>query len=498
MNAERAPFESESLPLPAVLSAPPLDPLGPIYFVARGDRVHHSRSLRALQQVVEARAPDPRAIGAYIGWRAAPDGTTHFRPIRKVRAVANAFVAEGGEVTYDFSQRTLGPQLDVGVDEAAALVRATLERVVARACEGLRKVSILASGGLDSSVLVGIVADLKRAGKIEDYLVCYYSFEGPGDDRPFMRDLAQYLGFTPHVVEPREAAPYVEKIMVTDGFPDPFLHSSAEYLLNLRARDWGSELMLTGMSGDQLFEGDYELFSHELTTSPLSAVRRVWKLDDPYYQRRRDRFQHYLAVPSLVRAIPKTLRPWRWGRSRRAPAWHGEVLREIHAEADRAVDPPRPRTTPTERFHDFVMLDARVAVARQRSAYYGMTGLVRRDPFQNLELVELVSRLPPMSAFVDDRPRGLYRRAIRGLVPRSIENRNTKAYFEPIIEELFRRAGGPEAFAELAHPRRLAELGLVDEKRFAELWQTESREGGKWLPLWPVICAEKMLREEFP
>ncbi len=169
-------------------------------------------------------------------------------------------------------------------------------------------------------------------------------------------------------------------------------------------------------------------------------------------------------------------------------------MRDLIAHENVRSDVFRPLSTPTERFYDLLTFDARTGVSTQRAQYELMTGLHRRDPYQDIELAAFVARLPPQLLFDGNRARGLFRKTIAGLVPRAIAERKTKARFEPLIDAIFEGAGGFPAFDDLATVERASAIGLVGAEAFQEAWRLAKR-GAPWYALWPALCIEKFLRD---
>jgi hypothetical protein len=136
-------------------------------------------------------------------------------------------------------------------------------------------------------------------------------------------------------------------------------------------------------------------------------------------------------------------------------------------------------------------------VLRLRAHEGAASGIVRRDPFLDDELLRTVASLPAISLLHGDFTRGLFRETIRGAVPDSICTRETKARFEAPSLEMTRAAGGFAIFEPLADVRKLADWGLVEPRPFRECFDKLARGGPEnpFWPVWPVLALEAFLRD---
>jgi asparagine synthase (glutamine-hydrolysing) len=134
--------------------------------------------------------------------------------------------------------------------------------------------------------------------------------------------------------------------------------------------------------------------------------------------------------------------------------------------------------------------------ADERGQHEIAVGIPRLDPYLDAELIEFMLSVPARMLLHDHRMRGLYRQAMRGVLPESLRLRADKASFEPAISELFGGAAGNPAFQELLRMEALGDLGMVEPRSYREaLARTiagKSRRG--WLETWPALTVEAFVR----
>ena len=124
-------------------------------------------------------------------------------------------------------------------------------------------------------------------------------------------------------------------------------------------------------------------------------------------------------------------------------------------------------------------------------------GCTHLEPFLDDDLVEFLASLRPELLFHGGWVRGLFRHAMRGVVPDDVRMRQDKADFEPAFLELVQAAGGFKIFEPLLTMTGLADHGLVEPRavrqRFDALVETPL-DGRLWVELWPLLSAEAFVR----
>jgi asparagine synthase (glutamine-hydrolysing) len=135
--------------------------------------------------------------------------------------------------------------------------------------------------------------------------------------------------------------------------------------------------------------------------------------------------------------------------------------------------------------------------ADERGQHEVAIGIPRLDPYLDAELIEFIFSVPADMLLYGHRMRGLYRHAMRGVLPESLRLRPDKASFEPAIRELFDGAARDPRFQELLKMEALGDLGMVEPRPYREaLTHTiagHSKRG--WLETWPALAVEAFVRQ---
>jgi asparagine synthase (glutamine-hydrolysing) len=423
-----------------------------------------------------------------------------FAEVRRVRSGDIVEVQSNGSSKVDSLPLPKAIDLETAQPEdVASELRARLMKIVARQVAGQDRVAIMASGGVDSSAVLSATVAHARAFGRPSIEVLTVDAAGPGDDRPYFAILCRELGVTPLRFTAAQCAPYMRPAWTLDATPCTWLNGAWEWPLLEAARARGAEVVLTGAGGDDLFEGDPRLLAQKArrgnVLGALVAALRLRAYSQPTAW---GRLRDFVLRPLITPWIPRRLRSARLRRiARSLPHWTTRFARDA---VEHAYSVPE---APPEDGQHFI---AALATAPHlmdpvdaRTRIEAATGCLIRDPLFAPELVEVVASIPMQMLLHGDRLRGLFRLAMRGLVPDVVRLRPDKASFEPTLTEMLSAAGGLTSLRDLAMPRALADLGLVRPDVFAKAFAAaESRAGpsswSSWAPLWPVLALEAFVR----
>ena len=379
-------------------------------------------------------------------------------------------------------------------DDLAQLLRDALRQAVMRACASAPKVGVMVGGGVDSSGVLAITCALASSSSsapiVEalslDFATSY------GDDRPYMRALTAHLGLEPHRIAPREAAAAIGRFTY-DAMPSCHPAAALSYPLFTKAKALGAPLLLTGVGGDGILDGDPKALSELLLRGDLSALRRAASLRATERQLR-----EYILRPLMAWFEPSRLRTFRRTRAGRQISWAGPRLKAYLASHVRHVK-TRPILTsgPADRYEQIVAMPFVNFRSRLRGQEDTAHGVTQRDPLLDDEFLRVVSTIPPIALLHGNFLRGLFRESLRGLVPEPVRLRETKASFQPAFAQMVDAAGGYARFVPLIGLEKLGDLGLVEPRAFRamfdDLRRGDLRRG--FHPVWPALALESFLRE---
>jgi asparagine synthetase B (glutamine-hydrolysing) len=357
-------------------------------------------------------------------------------------------------------------------------------------------VAVFVGGGVDSSVVLALAQARARAHGGLTVVPVALDCGGPGDDRPYLRALAAHLGLEPVFVAPAAAAPLLRSAMVADAAPYAWPSGPYERALASAAKEHGAEVVLSGVEGDFIFDGDPRDLSRLVREGKLArGVREARALVMPWHVPAASRLRDWLVRPLVAPLVPDALRAARRRRlAHETFPFAGPVLRAFLDERldDRAVAP----RSPSERWTAFATMPRFAEIALTRVQLESDTGLRFREPLMDPEVLRLVARIDPLDLMAGGRLRGLLRESVRGLVPDAVRLRTDKWAHEPAMLGAVEAAGGFAALRDLARATRCRDLGLVDLAAFERQFEGLARAPfeGDWTTTWAVLAVEEFLR----
>jgi asparagine synthase (glutamine-hydrolysing) len=383
-------------------------------------------------------------------------------------------------------------------------VREALRVAVRRSIEGHARAGVMVSGGVDSSALLAVACDLQRRGDVTTNVEAFaWDYETHyGDDRPYLRSLARHLGVEPHLTRPPDAAAVVSSSFVADGMPYHGPGAPLLAALSRGTRERGTTVVLTGIGGDDVLDGEPDLFADLVRHGrALRALVYAARLRGPMMGGVAWRAEQYLVRPIVRDLVPGMVRRLRRKRAflARYP-WAGpRLLRYLDTAAGCwSRSEPRLDWSAAKRFEVMARSPYLLQVCIGRAQEEAILGCIRRDPFYDEDFMRMVASLPPLSLMHGHFRRGLLRDAMRGLVPNDVRRRETKAIMEPALGQTVAAAGGFGVLGHLADVRMLAELGIAEPGRFRRAFDELARDPGRgaWTVIWPALAAEDFLRRE--
>jgi asparagine synthase (glutamine-hydrolysing) len=418
----------------------------PLFYTFDGARLAFASEIKALLACpwVEARIAADH-IPEFLTFGYVPTPRTMYHGIFQVPPASFVVVDGGGlqapvrywRLTFSPSSKGQAP----AAAEAARRVRTLLTEAVKRRLISDVPLGALLSGGLDSSIVVGLMAQLTpepvhtfTIGMADDR-----SF----DERPYAEVAARHFG-TDHTefVVKTDAIALLERLLWHHD--QPFGDSSAipTYLVSRLARQQVT-VVLNGDGGDEVFAG-YDRFLGALVAArmpPWAApaghlLARCLPRNHGYYSMRRrlERFLEAAEAPPQARflgwiayfdfpALSALLRPEVAGRLEEE-AVHGSFLR-AYAAADGL---PLLHKLLQVNFETYLPDDLHVKMDRVSMA----NALETRSPMLDTALMEYVASLPPQMKIHRTQMKYILKQAFQDLLPPALLKRKKHGFGVPL------------------------------------------------------------------
>ena len=225
----------------------------PLYYFWDGQKLLFASELKAiLQDPTISRRIDPLALDDYLTYLYVPAPKTIFQGIRKLLPGYTLTVDTDGIRERQYWDLRFQPRSDLSEDEYAAGLREKLRDSVASHLVSEVPLGAFLSGGVDSSAVVGIMADLLPQA-VNTASIGFS--EGGFDELPYARAVARRFATRAHEkVVKADAAAILDDLMWY--FDEPFADSSMvpTYYVSQVAREQVT-VCLSGDGGDENFAG---------------------------------------------------------------------------------------------------------------------------------------------------------------------------------------------------------------------------------------------------
>lgn len=390
----------------------------PLYYYPTADGVLFGSEPKAiLANPLAGRAVDLDGLRGLFGWVKTP-GWSLWRGMTEVPPGAVVTVDASGIRTRRYWELRTEEHTD-DRDATIARVGELMDDIVRRQLVADVPRCVLLSGGLDSSAITGLAANVlaEEGERVRTFSVDFAGQEEmfrpdvmrDTPDSPYIRDVARHVG-TEHrdiVLDARDLTdPDVRRAMITArDIPVGLSDMDTSLYLLFKAIREESTVALSGESADEVF-GGYRSFH-------LDAVRRAGTFP-------------WVAAPSPLNTKPDHL-PAGLAAALDVEGYIADQYATAVAEVDHLDgDSELERTMRTM---SYVHLQRFVRIMLDRKDRASMAvGLEVRVPFCDHRLVEYVYNAPWSLKSFDGREKSLLREATRHVLPRSVADRVKSPY----------------------------------------------------------------------
>ncbi len=419
----------------------------PLFYTWAGDRLLFASELQGLLACPEvSREPDLPAIDSYLSWGYIPAPLTGFRSIKKLPPAhwMTVDVRTDGHVTGEerYWSLTYSPKLGLSEPEAVEAIREKMTEAVRLRMISDVPLGAFLSGGIDSSIVVGLMAGLSSS-PVKTFSIGFD--EAVFNELDHARRIAERWRTDHHELIVRPDALAVLPTLVRH-FGEPYADSSAvpTFYVSQMTRQHVT-VALNGDGGDESFAGYERYLGNRIADtmgrvpgSRLAAgvVSRI--VPDSKNPRSRLRsVRRFMAVASQPVSE-------RYGR------WMGYLSDGVKgalytASMNRAIGVHRASEWLGELFHRTAGLDpVDAAMAVDIASYLPFDLLVKvditsmansleaRSPFLDHEVMELAARLPSSMKLRGKRSKWILTRAFEDLLPSENVNRRKMGFGVPV------------------------------------------------------------------
>jgi asparagine synthase (glutamine-hydrolysing) len=442
----------------------------PLYYRATPNRLLFGSEVKALlQHPACPRELDRRSLSKYLAYEYVPSPHCIFQGINKLPA-GHTLTWTRGETRIrrywdlQFPEPLRRPEAQIAEELRERFKQAVRLRLISDVPLG-----VFLSGGIDSSAVVAMMAELRPAAQIKTFAIGFE--EQSFDESRYARRVAEHFGTEHHqdILQSRELLDMLPE--VASFLDEPFADASVipTYLLSRFTRQHVT-VALGGDGGDELFAG--------YPTFPAHRLARFYRLPQVVHNRlavplanllpvSTDNFSFDFKLKRFLRGAiaPPAIRDQIW-LGAFTPAEQETLLEGMAGDIDHYEDVAQvekdcPTRDPVHRLvYQYCKLylaeDILVKVDRASMA----CSLEARAPFLDYTFVEFVNSIPSHLKLNGLKSKYILKQAMRGKLPPDILARGKKGFGIPVAK-WFRR-DLKDLVADTLSTARIKEQGLFN------------------------------------
>lgn len=390
-----------------------------------------------------------------------------------------------------------------------------LARAVSRTTQGLSP-AIFLSGGIDSISVAVAATDVARRDGTAAPLALSLAFPNKAsNEEVIQKGVAGQLGLDQVILPFAEAIGprglLSEALSSGAHWPQPMRNIWAPGYMTLarHAAARGRRVILTGRGGDEWLTISPYLLADQLRRGDFLGALRLLRM----HQKSNNvgfRYSAHLVwlagCRPLASAAFDAIAPSVWHRRRRRrlltelPDWVAPdpaIRRAIVERIDRWIEPARPAGGFYDRAGRTAVEHPAVAQDMEETQEFGRRhGLRQLHPYWDVDLLEMLRRVPPALLMADGRSKSVVRPALARRLPGLGLDRRAKVSALSVFSGMMDREA-PRAWERLGGLRTLARIGVVSSKELQSgRWEPDlMRRVGGGGRLWMLLAYENWLQQ---
>jgi asparagine synthase (glutamine-hydrolysing) len=410
----------------------------PLHYAAIDGRLYFGSEIKSLLEAPDvSRDLDADALDHYLSFLYTPRDGSIFRDVRKLPPGHLLTWRDGVVDVQQYWQLPAEESFQGSEDEAASALRETLTDAVRSHLISDVPLGAFLSGGIDSSVVVGLMAETSGR-RVQTFSI---GFDEPAfDELEHARTVARHFGTDHHefVVKP-DAVSILDRLIA--HFDEPFADSSAIptwYVSEMARRH--VTVVLSGDGGDELFGGYDRYLPHPRVVafdkySPR-ALRRVAAIAAarlPHGARGKNFLRHvsrgeHGRYIDAIRFFSADEKPSLLSADLRAARAQPDPEVRLAAHFDRYRALPWPSQMMRFDAETYLPEDVLTKVDRMSMAH----SIESRVPLLDNDVIAFASSLPASMKIRDGRRKHILKRVAATLLPAAILDRKKQGFGVPL------------------------------------------------------------------
>jgi len=382
--------------------------------------------------------------------------------------------------------------------------RELLTDTIRRLSRSHRPVSYEVSGGLDSSAVFCLAAQLKDAGKLPTPGISGHTLAHRGnsdaDETTYVKALSEYLGIriheiTPSIMPMEWYSDRARKIRDFPGYPNGTAHRGlAEQVSEMKG-----VVLLTGHGGDHWLQGSRLYYAEELALRHWNKLSDCLRADAKAFGMGQAawwffRYGLVSLFPTTPKAVFRSLLQKAQTKTNRDASWLSPRMQTILAQRRSRFLPHRDMESHSINKQNLL-----------KTLYYAFdhfgfelaeslcaeSGVELRHPMRTAKFVQCAFSTPERLRLRGDQQKYIHVHALQKILPQAISQRKDKADFANVVNAYLDQM--EDVYTETLPNNRVAWLDHQGMTRLYRLYKERPELGWQNWALWSIYACDKVL-----
>jgi len=410
----------------------------PLYYMKGQKCFVFASEIKAILPFLKTKKLNIDALHGYLSFLAPTPPHTFYKGIEKLES-GHFGVYEEGEFTVKAYYDSLPASIKISSeDEALEQIENILKQSIQKRLMGDVEVASLLSGGLDSSLIAAISAQMGT--KLKTFSLGYEGYQ-KYDERKYAKEVASHLGLTNIDVELSKKRFFDNLDKVIDALDEPLNDPAAVPLYSLfeRVKEEGIKVVLSGEGADELFLGYKHYFEYLDIQKAGELKHKNWlnkHLHGNFSMHREwEWYKRVFSSEVLFRSSGEKFTDLQKNLLMKANVKDGFSMQYLQKYRDRFESYGHKDESQWYSYVDLKHFQAEHFLTKldRVSMAHGIEG---RTPFLDHKLVELVFSMEPSLRYKAGISKDLLKKVAQPYLPQNIITRKKKGFASPYLEWL--------------------------------------------------------------
>lgn len=464
----------------------------PLYYMRTEKQFIFASEIKAILPFLKNKSMNKDALHSYLSFLAPTPPHTFYKGIEKLESGHFALYENGRfEVKEYYDLLPASIKID-SEQEALRVIKESLQESIEKRLMGDVEVASLLSGGVDSSLIAAMAAEMGT--KLKTFSLGYEGYQ-QYDERKYAKQVSEHIGVQNIDIELSKKAFFEHLDSVIYALDEPINDPAAIplYMLFKRIKEEGIKVVLSGEGADELFLGYRQYFEYLDIEKAGELHHKNWL--KKYFRsnfsmnREWEWYKRMFESEVLFRTSGEKFTDMQKNLLMRQNVKDGFSMKYLQKYRNRYEKDGNKDESQWYSYVDLKQFQAEHFLTKldRVSMAHGIEG---RTPFLDHKLVEKVFSIEPSLRYKSGITKELLKKVAKPYLPENIINRKKKGFSSPYMEWLI-EAGELESILRVN-----TQTGLFHQEVLQE-YISSAKQGRYKQHIWGLYLFSRWYEKEF-